>query len=111
MSTEASTPGSSQLPSGATLHIEPKEVLTIFGALAVLLLVEVGLVKTPGIARGAVTLALLTLAAAKAVLIGFFFMHLKHETRVLKVTVLGPLALPAGYALALMADAAWRLLR
>ena len=51
------------------------------------------------------------MAAAKAVLIGFFFMHLKRETRVLRFTVLGPLALPAIYALVLMADAAWRLLR
>jgi caa(3)-type oxidase subunit IV len=104
-------PGDSPAATGATIHTEPREVLTVFGGLLVLLLVEVGLVKTPGIARGAVTLALLSLAVTKAVLIGFFFMHLKHETRVLRLTVLAPLALPAVYALALMADAVWRLLR
>jgi hypothetical protein len=38
-------------------------------------------------------------------------MHLKDGTRVLKLTVFGPLAAPALYALVLMADAAWRFLR
>jgi caa(3)-type oxidase subunit IV len=104
-------PGDSPPRSGASLHTEPREVLAVFGGLLLLLLVEVGLVKTPGISTGAVRLALLSLAVTKAVLIGFFFMHLKHETRVLRFTVLGPLALPAVYALVLMADAAWRLLR
>jgi caa(3)-type oxidase subunit IV len=111
MTDHASAPGESPAPAGATIHTEPREVLTVFGGLLVALLVEVGLVKTPGIPRGAVTAALLSLAVAKAVLIGFFFMHLKHETRVLRFTVLGPLALPPLYALVLMADAAWRLLR
>ena len=111
MAHHASVPGDTSAAAGATIHTEPREVLSVFGGLLVLLLVEVALVKTPGIAKGALTLALLSLAIAKATLIGFFFMHLKHETRVLRLTVLGPLALPAMYALALMADAAWRLLR
>jgi caa(3)-type oxidase subunit IV len=104
-------PSGSPASTPATLHAEPREVLAVFGGLLVLLLVEVALVKTPGIARSAVTVLLLALAVAKAVLIGFFFMHLKHESRVLRLTVLGPLAAPPLYALALMADAAWRLLR
>jgi cytochrome c oxidase subunit 4 len=107
----ATHPRDAPAPAGTTIHTEPREVLTVFGGLLVLLLVEVALVKTPGIARGALTLALLLAALAKAVLIGFFFMHLKHETRVLRFTVLGPLALPPIYALVLMADSAWRLLR
>jgi caa(3)-type oxidase subunit IV len=111
MTQPAAVPDHAPNPTGATIHTEPREVLAVFGALLVVLAVEVGLVKMPGIAKGTVTLALLLLAAVKAVLIGFFFMHLKHETRVLRFTVLGPLALPAVYALALMADAAWRLLR
>jgi caa(3)-type oxidase subunit IV len=104
-------PGHDQAPSNGVLHIEPREVLAVFAGLLVLLLVEVALARTPGIERGAVRVALLSVALAKAVLIGFFFMHLRHETRVLRWTVLGPLALPGLYALVLMADAAWRLLR
>jgi caa(3)-type oxidase subunit IV len=111
MALHASTPGDAPAPAGATIHTEPREVLAVFGGLLVLLLVEVALVKTPGISKGAMTLALLLAAVAKAILIGFFLMHLKHETRVLRLTVLGPLSLPAIYALVLMADSAWRLLR
>jgi caa(3)-type oxidase subunit IV len=86
-------------------------VLAVFGGLMVLLLVEVALAKTTGLGKGTVTVALLAMALAKAILIGFFFMHLKHETRVLRLIVLGPLAVPPVYALVLMADAAWRFLR
>jgi cytochrome c oxidase subunit 4 len=111
MEHRASAPGQAATPTGAPSHVEPREVLGVFAGLLVLLVVEVGLVKMPGVPRGTLTLALLALATAKAALIGFFFMHLKHETRVLRLTVLGPLALPPLYALALMADAAWRLLR
>jgi caa(3)-type oxidase subunit IV len=111
MAHHAITPDDSPAPAGATLHTEPREVLAVFAGLLVLLLVEVALVKSPGIAKGTVTLALLALALSKAVLIGFFFMHLKNETRVLRFTVLGPLAVPPIYALVLMADAAWRFLR
>jgi caa(3)-type oxidase subunit IV len=111
MAHHAPHPGDSNQATGATFHTEPREVLAVFGGLLVLLLVEVALVKTTGIPKATVTLTLLALAAAKAVLIGFFFMHLKHETRVLRFTVLGPLAVPPLYALVLMADAAWRFLR
>jgi caa(3)-type oxidase subunit IV len=110
MDPHASAPGDAP-STGATIHTEPREVLAVFGGLLVMLAVEVALVKMPGIARDQLRLALLALAVAKAVLIGFFYMHLKSETRVLRLTVLGPLAFPAVYALALMADAAWRLLR
>jgi caa(3)-type oxidase subunit IV len=111
MAQPASEPGHAPAPAGAVLHVEPREVLAVFLGLLVLLAVEVALVKTPGIAVAAVRLALLSVAVAKAILIGFFFMHLKQETRVLRLTVLGPLAFPPLYALVLMADAAWRLLR
>ena len=111
MDHHAAAHGETAPAAGATIHTEPREILVIFAGLLVLLLVEVGLVKTPGLAKGTLTVALLALAVAKAVLIGFFFMHLKHETKVLRLTVLGPLALPPLYALALMADAAWRFLR
>jgi cytochrome c oxidase subunit IV len=88
-----------------------RQYFMVFGGLAVLTVLELGIIRMPGIARGPAVAALLGLAITKAILIGFFFMHLKDETRVLRVTVLGPLAAPAVYALVLMADSAWRLLR
>lgn len=88
-----------------------RQYVVVFVALGVLTLLELGVLRMPGIGRGAAVVALIGLAIAKAALIGFFFMHLKDETRILKLTVFGPLAAPALYALVLMADAAWRFLR
>jgi len=88
-----------------------RQVLVVFVALGALTVLELGVIRMPGIARSAAIVALIGLAVAKAALISFFFMHLKDETRVLKLTVFGPLAAPAVYALVLMADSAWRFLR
>ena len=87
-----------------------KEYLLVFAALAILTAIEVAIIYLPGIAKGAMILALIGLAATKATLVALFFMHLKHETRGLKLTVAIPLMTPAVYAVVLIADAAWRLL-
>ncbi len=88
-----------------------RESLVVFVVLGILVLFELGIVKMPGIARGPAMVALIALAISKALLIGFFFMHLRSETRALKLTVLAPFLVPALYALVLVGDAAWRLLR
>jgi cytochrome c oxidase subunit 4 len=86
-----------------------KEYIIVFVALAVLTAVEVAVVYTPGIGKGPMILALIGLALTKASLVGLFYMHLKHETRILKLTVAIPLMTPAVYAVVLIAEAAWRL--
>jgi caa(3)-type oxidase subunit IV len=90
-------------------HVNRKQYWLIFVLLAVLTGLELAVVKVPGIRRGMMLSALVLLAAAKAALVGLFFMHLKHETRVLRMTVLIPMIMPAIYALVLVAEAAWRL--
>ncbi len=85
-----------------------KEYFFIFGALFVLTILEVLAVKLP-IAKGLIWSALILMAVAKAALVGLFYMHLKHETNILKLTVVIPLMLPGVYALVLIAEAAWRL--
>ena len=87
------------------------QYVVVFVVLGVLTLVELGVVRTPGIARRAAIPGLVALAIAKAALIALFYMHLRFETPILRRTVLVPLLAPAGYGLVLMADAAWRLLR
>lgn len=84
--------------------------LLIFAVLFVFTVLEVA-VASPrlGVARVPMVLALVTLALTKAGLVAFFFMHLKQEMRALRWTVLLPFALPALYALALIAEAGWRL--
>lgn len=88
-----------------------KEAAAVFAGLVVLTALELGVSRAPGVGRGAVVAALVGLAVAKASLIALFFMHLRYETRILRLTVLAPLVAPAVYALAVMADASWRLLR
>ena len=85
-----------------------RSYLQVFLALVVLTAAELGLVYVPGIAHGGLVSGLVLLALAKAALVLLFFMHLSGETRALKLTVILPFLLPAGYALVLMGDALWR---
>jgi cytochrome c oxidase subunit 4 len=87
------------------------QYVVVFVLLGALTLVELGVARTSGISRPAVVLALVTLAIAKAALIALFYMHLRYETRILKLTVLGPLLAPAAYGLILVAEASVRALR
>ena len=58
--------------------------MVVFVLLGVLTLVELAVVRTPGIAPSAVVIALVTLAVAKAALIALFYMHLRFETRIMR---------------------------
>ncbi len=88
-----------------------REYFVIFAVLAVLTVIEVGVTKVPGINHSLMALALVGLALTKASIVGLYYMHLKHETQILKLTVALPVAAPAVYALVLMSEAAWRLAR
>lgn len=87
-----------------------KEYLVIFVILAVLTLLEVVLAQM-GIAKHLLAVALVGLAVTKAAIVALYYMHLKSETKVLKLTVAIPLAAPTIYAIVLMTEAAWRLTR
>jgi cytochrome c oxidase subunit 4 len=88
--------------------INRKEYWVVFLVLTVLTALEVGVVYVPGISKGLLVSALVLLAVAKAAFVMLFYMHLKHETKVLKLTVMAPFALPALYAFVLIAEAGWR---
>jgi caa(3)-type oxidase subunit IV len=98
---------------GAHKHHAPnyKEYFAIFVVLFVLTVLEVGVTKVPGIAHKLMAFALVGMALTKAAFVGLYYMHLKDETKGLKLTVAIPLAVPALYAFVLITDAAWRLLR
>jgi cytochrome c oxidase subunit IV len=85
--------------------------LVAFAVLVVLTLVELGVVRNGAISHRAAVVALIGIAIAKAALIALFYMHLRYETRILRLTVLGPLVAPAVYGLLLMLDTTWRHLR
>ena len=82
--------------------------LAAFAVLVALTLVEIGVVRSGGVPHRAAVVALIAIALAKAALIALFYMHLRYETAILKLTVLGPLVAPAVYGLLLLLDAAWR---
>jgi caa(3)-type oxidase subunit IV len=88
-----------------------RQYFVIFGVLFVLTVLEVVVAQLPGIGKAFLGTALVGLALAKAACVGLFYMHLKHETRILRVGVAIPLAAPALYAFVLIAEAAWRLTR
>jgi cytochrome c oxidase subunit 4 len=88
-----------------------KEYLIIFAVLTALTILEVVLAQVPGISKKLLAIALVGLALTKAAIVGLYYMHLKSETRVLKLTVALPLAAPTLYALVLMTEAAWRHIR
>ena len=91
------------------VHVSKKEYWVIFVVLAVLTVLEVGMVQVPGIGKMALIIGLVLMALAKAGLVGLFFMHLKHETTVVRWGVFIPLSVPFFYALVLVTEAAWRL--
>jgi cytochrome c oxidase subunit 4 len=88
-------------------HVNRKEYWVIFTALFLLTVLEVGVVYM-GIPKTPLFIALAGLALVKASLVGLFFMHLKHETRILKLSVAIPMSIPAFYAVILIAEGAWR---
>jgi caa(3)-type oxidase subunit IV len=85
--------------------------LVAFAVVIGLTLVEIGVVRSGGIPHRAAVIALIAIATAKAALIALFYMHLRYETRILKLTVIGPLVAPAVYGLLLMLNAASRHMR
>jgi cytochrome c oxidase subunit IV len=96
------------VPRGA---VRRAQYLVVFASLGVLTLVELGVVRTAGIPKGAVVVALVALALSKAALIALFYMHLRFETGILRLTVLAPLLAPAVYGVILMAEAGTRAIR
>lgn len=93
-------------------HVSRKAYMVVFGLLAVLTVLEVGVANPAlGISKTSVGIALVFLALAKAGFVAYYFMHLKHEMKALKLTVVVPFLFPAVYAMVLIAEAAWRLVR
>jgi caa(3)-type oxidase subunit IV len=90
-------------------HVDRRPYLLVFLALCVLTVAELGVLGVSGISRPLLIAALVLMALAKAGLVLLSFMHLRHETRALRRTVILPFVLPAGFALVLIADAMWRL--
>lgn len=84
-----------------------KEYWVIFVVLGLLTALEIGVAKA-SIGKTPMVVALVGLAVTKAAIVGLFYMHLKHETKILKASIALPMSLPALYAFVLIAEGAWR---
>ena len=82
-----------------------KQYVLIWVYLAVLTALEVGIsLPTLGIDRTLVALGLVGMAGAKALLVLFYYMHLKSESKPLRYVVMLPFFFPPFYALVLMTE-------
>lgn len=77
--------------------------LMVWGALAVLTLVELG-VASLGLGRGPTICLLVAFSAAKALLVAMYFMHLKFERVALVMIAAAPLLFAVILTLALLPD-------
>jgi cytochrome c oxidase subunit 4 len=89
-------------------HVDRKQYVIIFVLLGVLTALEIGVTQVPAIGFTGMVIALIGLAITKAGIVGLYYMHLKYETRVLKLTIAIPMATPAVYALVLIAEGMYR---
>jgi len=89
-------------------HASRKEYFIVFFYLAVLTMLEIGVVKI-GLSTLLKGSALVLLALAKATAVALFYMHLKSEVKILKVMIAIPMCIPLIYALVLCVEAAVRL--
>lgn len=84
-----------------------RQAALTFAVLLALTALEVAVSQLGGHHR-AVLIALLGLVAVQAAVQLLYFMHLRWETRVLRLYVMLPLAFPVLYAVVLIADGIWR---
>jgi hypothetical protein len=102
-------PGDRHTSSGSTFF-------TFVGLLVVLaLMIAVGMMRVEGSALYDPEMSLQTqllgeilLGVGAAVLVVFFFMNLRFESRFMKLFLLLPLAFPVVYSIILISEAIWR---
>jgi caa(3)-type oxidase subunit IV len=84
--------------------------LRFFAIQLALTALEIGVAMVKGHPHR-VTAALIALMLVNAAFVALNFMHLRWESRGLRLTVVVPLAMPVVYALALVSEGIWRSLK
>ena len=89
-------------------HGESKKYIwLVFAGLAIMTILELLLPMIQGM-RNFVIFGLVILALAKAACVLVWYMHLNHETKGLKASIIYPFAFPFLYAVVLIAEALYR---
>lgn len=97
---------SAGLFEGVWSHPTSKKYIKIWALLAVLTIVEIGVVFLP-VPHWVVALLLTAFACGKAGIVGWYYMHLNHETKWLRIVAITPL-IAAFYAGVLMLETTHR---
>jgi cytochrome c oxidase subunit 4 len=79
-------------PAAPTIEKPHPNYLLVFGLLALLTAVELGLAFI-GLSRAMTIVALILLAVWKALLVALYYMHLRYEPRRVHILVIAPLPL------------------
>jgi cytochrome c oxidase subunit IV len=77
--------------------------MAIFWYLAVLTIIEIGVIFAP-LPRMVIGVLLVSLASAKAAMVAIYFMHLRFETKTLGYIALTPIAIGTLLVLVLLPD-------
>ncbi|MSP60160.1 MAG: hypothetical protein EXR72_07425 [Myxococcales bacterium] len=83
-----------------------KQYLVVAGVLAALTLLEIGVVYLK-ISRAVIIALLVGMAVTKALAVAQYYMHLRSETKYLRMILGLPMLFPPFYAIVLMFEAAW----
>jgi cytochrome c oxidase subunit IV len=92
----------------ATYSEKVHSYLKVFYYLLALTIGELAVVYIPGIPHLVMTLVVCFLSLLKAVCVGWWYMHLNHETKALKALAILPLFIAFFYAAYLVYDAPYR---
>lgn len=85
------------------LDAKRKAYFNVFWGLCFLTVLELAFLKLP-FSQTVITILVCVASLAKAVVVGWVYMHLNHETKGLKITLLFPLFVAFFYAVYLIAD-------
>jgi len=86
-----------------TLDPKRKAYINVFWGLCFLTVLELGFLKLP-FSQTVITILVCIASLAKAVVVGWVYMHLNHETKGLKVLLIFPLFVAFFYAVFLILD-------
>jgi cytochrome c oxidase subunit 4 len=87
-------------------HFAHPNYWLVFGGLAALTLVELGVAFLPW-SRAVIVLALVALALWKALMVALYFMHLRFEKNRMRVFALAPLPLAVILVIAVLTEFVW----
>lgn len=88
-------------------HAKHPPYLGIFGALALLTALELGVAFFQNWPKSWIIIILMILAVWKALLVALYYMHLRFETTRLRILAIAPLPLAAILILAVITEWVW----